>query len=71
MKRDNEPNYSKRKANFGDEIELHREKRTKFNLEEGPNDPMWKNMWYVNPLYELPLRRRADIINIVNTYVKQ
>ena len=43
---------SRRRHDFGDEIRRHRRRRkrmTKFNIEQGPNDPLYGNMWYINP----------------------
>ena len=43
---------SRRRHNFGDEIKRHRRRRkrmTKFNIQQGPNDPLYGNMWYINP----------------------
>ena len=33
---------------------------TKFDIEHGPNDPLYGNMWYINPNYSPPNQPRRD-----------
>jgi len=56
--------HSRRKKDFGDELRSHRHRRrkrmTKFDTTHGPNDPLYGNMWYINPAYHPPNQPQRD-----------
>ena len=56
--------HSRRRKDFGDELKSHRHRRrkrmTKFDTTHGPNDPLYGNMWYINPSYHPPNQPQRD-----------